>query len=146
MTLMAFLFHSQLLHKFKNSLAAQAYLLPVPVQDGEDMLAAATWLSLYAAATEHLGSSNMQCLLINRPEGRFLLLQPSPPDAHIIAYCWGEPLSSRFVVNADEETPPWQQHQAFAEASYILGKRMNDPVFTIAQLRDLIADLAKNIS
>ncbi len=144
--LMAFIFHSRLIHKFKDSLAAQTYLLPLPNQDGEDMLVAATWLSLYAAATEQYASSSMQCLLIRRPEGRFLALQLSPPDAHIIAHCWGEPLASRFVVNTDEDTAPWRQHQSYAEASYILGKRMNDPDFTIAQLRDLIAGLANGMN
>lgn len=146
MTLMAFLFHSRLQHKFQNTLTAQSYLLPLPAQDGEDMLVAATWLSLYAAATEQQAPACMQSLLVNRPEGRFLLLQPSAPDAHIVAHCWGAPLSPRFIVNAPEETAPWRQHQSFAEAFYILGKRMNDPDFTIAQLRDLVAGLAKGMN
>lgn len=144
--LMAFIFHSQLLSKFKNSLRAQTYLLPLPAQDGEDMLVAASWLSLYAAASGSQAINNVQCLLIRRQDGRFLALQPSPPDAHIIAHCWGEPLSSQFVVNADEDATPWRQHQSFAEASYILGKRMSDPDFTIAQLRDLIAGLANGMN
>ena len=54
-----------------GGLSAQTYLLPLPDSDGEDMLAAATWLSLYQAATTGQGGQAEQCLLMRRPEGRF---------------------------------------------------------------------------
>ncbi|SMF12994.1 type VI secretion system-associated protein TagF [Pseudogulbenkiania subflava] len=145
-TLLAFIFHSQLQHRFRDSLCAQTYLLPLPATDGEDMLAAATWLSLYQAAASSHGADDAQCLLINRPDGRFLALQPRSPDAHIVAQCWGEPLDERFVVDIGDEQAPWRRHQSYAEASYILGRRLNDPGLSVAQLRDLVASLARSIA
>ncbi|WP_246211105.1 type VI secretion system-associated protein TagF [Vogesella oryzae] len=145
-TLLAFIFHSQMQRRFHDSLCAQTYLLPLPATDGEDMLAAATWLSLYQAAAGTHSSDDAQCLLINRPEGRFLALQPRAPDAHIVAQCWGEPLNARYTVDMADEQAPWRRHQAYAEASYILGRRLNDPDLNLAQLRDLIASLARSIS
>lgn len=145
-TLLAFIFHSQLQHRFRDSLYAQTYLLPLPATDGEDMLAAATWLSLYQVAAGAHGTDDAQCLLINRPDGRFLALQPRSPDAHIVAQCWGEPLDERFVVDISDEQAPWRRHQSYVEASYILGRRLNDPGLSVAQLRDLVASLARSIA
>lgn len=145
-TLLAFMFHSQLQHRFRDSLCAQTYLLPLPARDGEDMLAAATWLSLYQAAASGHGADDTQCLLINRPDGHFLALQLRSPDAHIVAQCWGEPLNERFVVDIGDEQAPWRRHQSYAEASYILGRRLNDPDLSVAQLRDVVASLAHSIA
>nr|WP_294867923.1 type VI secretion system-associated protein TagF [uncultured Pseudogulbenkiania sp.] len=145
-TLLAFMFHSQLQHRFRDSLCVQTYLLPLPATDGEDMLAAATWLSLYQAAASAHGADDTQCLLINRPDGRFLALQPRSLDAHIVAQCWGERLDQRFVVDIGDEQAPWRRHQSYAEASYILGRRLNDPGLSVAQLRDLVTSLARSIA
>lgn len=145
-TLLAFIFHSQMQRRFHDSLCAQTYLLPLPATDGEDMLAAATWLTLYQAAASASGADEAQCLLINRPDGRYLALQPRSPDAHIVAQCWGEPLNERFVVDIGDEQAPWRRHQSYAEATYILGRRLNDPGLSVAQLRDLVASLARSIA
>ena len=109
-------------------------------------VAAATWLTLYQAAASASGADEAQCLLINRPDGRYLALQPRSPDAHIVAQCWGEPLNERFVVDIGDEQAPWRRHQSYAEATYILGRRLNDPGLSVAQLRDLVASHARSIA
>lgn len=144
-TLLAFIFHSRLLNKFRDSLSAQTYLLPLPDSDGDDILCAATWLSLYLTAAGE-ANGGAQCLLINGPDGRYLALQTSTLDAQVFTQCWGEPLDHRFIVDVSEDEAPWRKHQAYAEAAYILGRRLSDPKLSVSQLRDLIANLARNIS
>lgn len=144
--LLAFTFHHQLLRKFKGSLTAQTYLLPLPDSDGEDMLAAATWLSLYQAATTGQGGQAEQCLLMRRPEGRFLALLPGELNEQIVAQCWGGQLDARFVVDVAEPQAPWRNHQAYAEAAYILGRRLNDPSISVAQLSDVASSLSRSVA
>ncbi|AXT45184.1 MULTISPECIES: type VI secretion system-associated protein TagF [Chromobacterium] len=144
--LLAFTFHHQLLRKFQGSLTAQTYLLPLPDSDGEDMLAAATWLSLYQAATAGQAGQAEQCLLIQRPEGRFLALLPGDLNEQIVAQCWGGQLDARFIVDVAEPQAPWRSHQAYAEAAYILGRRLNDPSISVAQLREVASSLSRSVA
>lgn len=143
--LLSFVFHSQLLRKFKDSLSAQTYLLPLPAGDGEDMLAAVTWLSLFSAATAGMRDIPVQCLIIRQPQASYLALVPGALSEHLLAQCWGVPLDARFIIDVDDEQAPWRNHQSYAEAAYILSRRLTDPQFSVAQLCDVMASLSRSL-
>ncbi|QEL54872.1 type VI secretion system-associated protein TagF [Chromobacterium paludis] len=143
--LLAFVFHHRLLKKFRDSLPVQAYFLPLPAVEGENVLAAVTWLALYHAATDGNGELE-QCLILRRPEGHVLALLPAGLNEPIAAQCWGAALDPKHVVDVDDAKAPWRSHQAYAEAAYVLGRQLNDPGLSLAQLRGVLASLSRNIA
>ncbi|MDN0074139.1 type VI secretion system-associated protein TagF [Crenobacter sp. SG2303] len=143
--LLAFTFHRQLLRRYAGSLPPQVYLLPLPEGDGDGMLAAVTWLSLYHAATAEQGESVEQCLIVMHPEGRFLALLPGLFTEQIASLCWGRQIDPRYVVDVAEPSAPWRNHQSYAEAAYVLGRRLNDPSLSVAELRDVVRSLSGSI-
>ncbi|OHX20073.1 type VI secretion system-associated protein TagF [Chromobacterium sphagni] len=144
--LLAFVFHHRLLRKFRDSLPVQAYFLPLPAVEGENVLAAVTWLALYHAATFDNGDAQEQCLILRRPEGHFLVLLPAGLNEQIASQCWGAPLDAKFVVDINDAKAPWRSHQAYAEAAYVLGRQLNDPGLSLAQLRTVLTSLSRNIA
>ncbi|MTD33569.1 type VI secretion system-associated protein TagF [Paludibacterium denitrificans] len=143
--LLSFVFHSQLQRKFRGSLSSQAYLLPLPAGDGEDMLAVVTWLTLFSAATTGLTNMSVQCLVIRQPEQNCLALVPGMLTAPMLAQCWGITLDPRFVIDVSDKQAPWRSHQSYAEALYILSRRLGDSQFSLAQLCDVMASLSLSI-
>ncbi|AUH52503.1 type VI secretion system-associated protein TagF [Chromobacterium sp. ATCC 53434] len=143
--LLAFIFHHRLLKKFRDSLPVQAYFLPLPAVEGDNVLAAVTWLALYHAATDN-GAALEQCLILRRPEGHFLALLPAGLNEPIAAQCWGGPLDTKLVVDIEDVKAPWRSHQAYAEAAYVLGRQLNDPGLSLVQLRTILSSLARNIA
>ncbi|MEJ8676871.1 type VI secretion system-associated protein TagF [Chromobacterium amazonense] len=143
--LLAFVFHHRLLKKFRDSLPVQAYFLPLPAVEGENVLAAVTWLALYHAATDGNGELE-QCLILRRPEGHVLALLPAGLNEPIAAQCWGAELDPKHVVDVNDAKAPWRSHQSYAEAAYVLGRQLNDPGLTLAQLRGVLASLSRNIA
>ncbi|MCD4486501.1 type VI secretion system-associated protein TagF [Chromobacterium vaccinii] len=143
--LLAFVFHHRLLKKFRDSLPVQAYALPLPAVEGDNVLAAVTWLALYHAATDN-GAALEQCLIVRRPEGHFLVLLPAGLNEQIASQCWGAPLDPKHVVDIDDVKAPWRNHQSYAEAAYVLGRQLNDPGLSLAQLRTVLSSLARNIA
>ena len=139
------MFHSQLLRKFQGSLSSQTYLLPLPAGDGEDMLAVVTWLALFSAATSGLPDTPVQCLIIRQPERNCLALVPGALTAPMLAQCWGKVLDPRFIIDVSDEHAPWRSHQSYAEAVYILSRRLGDPQFSLAQLCDVMASLSRSL-
>lgn len=143
--LLSFVFHSQLLRKFHGSLPSQTYLLPLPEGEGEDMLAVATWLALFAAATCSLSDMPVQCLIIRQPERNCLALVPGTLTAPMLAQCWGKQLDARYIIDVTDQQAPWCSHQSYAEAVYILSRRLSDPQFSLAQLCDVMASLSRSL-
>ncbi|UTH76609.1 type VI secretion system-associated protein TagF [Chromobacterium sp. IIBBL 290-4] len=143
--LLAFVFHHRLLKKFRDSLPVQAYFLPLPAVEGENVLAAVTWLSLYRAAIGGEGDLE-QCLILRRPEGHVLALLPAGLNEAIAAQCWGVALDAKHEVDVNDAKAPWRSHQSYAEAAYVLGRQLNDPGLSLAQLRGVLASLSRNIA
>ncbi|OWY37112.1 type VI secretion-associated protein [Xenophilus sp. AP218F] len=144
--LLAFLFHHRLLRKFGDAVPAQTYLLPLPCREGEDVLTAVTWLALYQAATAGSGSECEQFMILRRKEGYFLSLLPGALTEQIATQCWGATLDPKFIVDIWDERAPWRSHQSHAEAAYILGRQMNDPALSIAQLRGVMESLSRSVA
>jgi type VI secretion system protein ImpM len=143
--LLSFVFHSQLLRKFQGSLSSQTYLLPLPDGEGDDMLAVVTWLALFTAATSSLPDTPVQCLIIRQPERNCLALIPGALTAPMLAQCWGKQLDTRYIIDVTDPHAPWCSHQSYAEAVYILSRRLSDPQFSLAQLCDVMASLSRSL-
>jgi type VI secretion system protein ImpM len=143
--LMSFVFHKPLLRKFANSLPSQLFLLPLPDRDGEDMLHAALWLSLYQAATESDTVRTEQFFLLNQNGRRYLALVPGRLTDQHFTLCWGCIPNPGTVFDFREESTPWRGDRTYAEASYVLGRRLGDQSLSIAELRSVLRNILHSI-
>lgn len=143
--LLSFTFHQRLSRRFVGSLPPQAYLLPLPQDEGAAMLAAVTWLTLYDAATAGQGGVSEQCLMLNRPEGRQLVLLPGVLTETVASMSWGQPVDRTCIVDIGDSQAPWRAHHSYAEAAYVLARQINDPTLSVASLREIVRNLSGSI-
>lgn len=131
--------------KTTSELSASAYVLPLSAKSGEDILMAATWLSLYQAASPRQDEGRPQCFLLDRHDGRFLVLLPGSLTARHILLCLGGSINDHAVADVVGRQFIWRHHPAYAEVAYSLGRRLNDPAVTVAELRDLIRNISVSV-
>ena len=143
--LLSFIFQQQLVNKFASSMPSQVFLLPLPERDGEDVLFAAMWLALYLAATANVSKHTEQFLMLNTPSGRFLVLAPGALTYQHFSICWGVPIESSHQVDVSEDSAPWKGDKAYAEAAYVLGRRLSDPAMSTAELCDVIRNISLSV-
>lgn len=146
MLMLAFMFYRQLLEKFGNSLMPQFFLLPLPAEDGGEVMAAAIWIALYRAATAAFAAGDEQCLWLQRPDGHYLLLIPGVLSSEIVALCLGAEIDDKHVIDTMDPDAPWQKHQNYAEAAYVLGRQLNGDDLTIAALCGVARNLSHSIA
>ncbi|MBV8649234.1 type VI secretion system-associated protein TagF [Paludibacterium sp.] len=143
--LLGFAFQRQLLRKFASSLPAPLFLLPLPDSDGEDMLYAAMWLSLYQTAVGREPTHDEQFFLLREPGRRRLALAPGRLTAQHLQMCWGRKPDAGVVFDASEETAPWRADKQYAESAYVLGRRLCDDNVPIAEVRDVLRSVVQSM-
>ncbi|UXY14570.1 type VI secretion system-associated protein TagF [Chitiniphilus purpureus] len=143
--LLAFLFYGELLRRYVGSVPRQAILLPLLQQPGEDILGLATWLALHRAAAK--GHARVpHCLTLQREGRRYLALAPECFPERFLGMLWGLAPEPTTVVNVVDDDAPWMHHQAYAEASYILGRQLADPALNLQSLRQILEKLTSSIA
>ncbi|TDR70278.1 type VI secretion system-associated protein TagF [Paludibacterium purpuratum] len=143
--LLGFAFQQQLLRKFASSLPSPLFLLPLPDSDGEDMLYAAMWLSLYQTATGREPSHSEQFFLLRQQGRRCLALVPGRLTEQHVQMCWGRKPGAGVVFDASEETAPWRADKQYAESAYVLGRRLCDTDVSIAEVRDVLRNVVQSM-
>lgn len=143
--LLGFAFQQQLLRKYESSLPAPLFLLPLPDSDGEDMLYAAMWLSLYQTAVGRAPTHGKQFFLLRRPGCRSLALAPGRLTAAHLQLCWGRQPDAGVVFDASDECAPWRADQQYAESAYVLGRRLCDQNISIAEVRDVLRNVVQSL-
>lgn len=143
--ILAFAFYLQLSRRYGASMPAQIFLLPLPSGLGEEVLGAAVWLSLCRAATQSQGLNPIYFAFVSKENSRYLALSFSSMNEQQLSMLWGKKLDVRQIVNAGDMQSPWRSHQAYAEASYILGRQLSDPTLSLLKLRDIVFKITEAI-
>lgn len=144
--LLAFLFYVSLARRYVGSAPRQAMLLPLPQRAGEDALGQGAWLALYRAATCGQCGPMPQCLAIELAGRRFLALAPLGFSERFLGLLWGSPSDAPSVIDVCDDASPWCRHQAYVEASYILGRQLADPSLSLYDLCRILEQLSRSIS
>lgn len=144
--ILAFAFYLQMSRRYGNSMPGQLFLLPLPTGLGEEILGASVWLSLCRAATQSQGSNPIYFAFVSKESQRYLALSFSKINEQQLAMLWGKELDSRQIINAGDMQSPWRSHQAYAEASYILGRQLSDPTLSLLKLRDIVFKVTETIN
>lgn len=143
--ILAFAFYLQLSRRYGASLSAQIFLIPLPSGLGEEILGAAVWLSLCRAAIKSQGLNPIYFAFVSKENGRYLALSFSSMNEQQLSMLWGNTIDERQIVNAGDLESPWRSHQAYAEASYILGRQLSDPTLSLLKLRDIVFKITEAI-
>ncbi|WP_255992258.1 type VI secretion system-associated protein TagF [Chitinolyticbacter albus] len=144
--LLAFVFYAELLRRYGASAPKQVVLLPLPKKAGEDTLGQATWLAIYRASMRVSASRFPDFISVVRNGRRYLAVAPERFSERFLAVLWGlepDPLS---VLDVNAEDAPWTHHQAYAEASYILGRQLQDPGFNLESLLSITKKLTTSLA
>jgi type VI secretion system protein ImpM len=145
-TLLSFAFYLQLTKRYSSSMASQIFLLPLPTGAGEEILGAAVWLVLYRAATARQNPEQLHFAFVEHEDVRYLALSPTALTEQQLIMLWGQKTDEQQFVNSPSSQFPWQNHQAYAEAAYILGRQLSDPTLSLLKLRDITSKITCNIS
>lgn len=144
--LLAFVFYLALARRYAGSAPALAVLLPLPDRPGEDVLGQAAWLALYRAAAGAPLARQPQVITTGISGRPYLMLAPERLTERTLGGMWGVSFEPSSLVDPSEENPPWFRHQAYAEASYILGRQLSDPELSLHALCGILARVAQSVA
>lgn len=144
--ILSFAFYLQLVRRYGASLPAQVFMLPLPTGAGEEILGAAVWMSLCRAAIQSQGAHTLNFAFVTQAGIRYLALSFNAFTELQLSMLWGQQLDLRQIVDASDVKSPWRSHQFYAEASYILGRQLSDPLLSLFKLREIIFKITAEIS
>jgi type VI secretion system protein ImpM len=144
--ILSFAFYLQLVRRYGASMPAQVFMLPLPTGAGEEILGAAVWMTLCRAAIQSQGQNVLNFAFVTQAGIRYLALSFNAFTELQLSMLWGQQLDLRQTVDACDVKSPWRSHQSYAEASYILGRQLSDPLLSLFKLREIIFKITAEIS
>ena len=146
--LLNLLFYRTFLRRFANPSTNLAFLLPLPIERGEQALIASTWLSVLNAMgqEQHADGGWRGNYFIVRHEGRAALAACfSSIHDRIASVMLGSKPDPSLLLDLENEQDAWKCHRLYAEVSYALDRLLADPSLTVDALCDFLADVAAQL-
>ncbi|SFN16739.1 type VI secretion system protein ImpM [Formivibrio citricus] len=144
--LLGFAFHAQLLRRFKSSMPAQCFKLPLPSGTGEGILMAATWVGLYQAAIANHDQPPLRGILLFPDVDQRMILAPGDFTEHMMALAFGHDADQSIYIHPQDSNTPWHSNHEWAEASYVIGRQLSNSRLLLSQLHDILNGIAARIS
>lgn len=140
-------FFLELQRRFSSVSTQQAILLPLPGSDCDESLFAANWLTVYSAMAKQLMRPCRPSYFMTRVAGKpVFAIAPQAIPPKFLPALLGAPLDPLSVMDLDAESPPWQQHQLYAEVSYLMGRELQDSQISIEQITGFLQVMAGKLS
>lgn len=140
--LLNLLFYRTFLRRFANPSTNLAFLLPLPVERGEQALIASTWLSVLSALGQgDDGGWQGNYFILRKQDDAALAACFLSMHDRIAALMLGGMPDPSTLLDIENEQDAWKSHRLYPEVSYALDRLLADPSLSLDALCAFLSDV-----